>query len=83
MNKLKNLKKVIHEQLLLERSVPTSTMEQIAKKHLGIKTLKTQNSDSLDFHDLAVWNIKRALKAAYNEGKKSASVEIPKVEDSE
>lgn len=46
-------------------------LEQVAKKHLGIKTLKTQNRDSEDFHDLAVWKIKSALKAAYNLGKNS------------
>ncbi|WP_373321308.1 DUF6900 domain-containing protein [Vogesella indigofera] len=27
---------------------------QIAQKHLGIETLETRKSDSLDFHDLAV-----------------------------
>lgn len=45
--------------------------EKIAKKELSIQTLKTQNSDSLDFHDCAVWGIKAALEAAYEAGRQS------------
>ena len=48
------------------------TLEQIAQKHLGVSTLKTQLSDSLDFHDLAVWSIEAALKAAFEAGKQTA-----------
>ena len=40
----------------------------IAQKHLGIETLQTRNSDSLDFHDTAVWCLKDALEAAFNAG---------------
>ena len=40
----------------------------IAQKHLGIDTLQTLNSDSLDFHDTAVWCIKDALEAAFKAG---------------
>ena len=40
----------------------------IAQKHLGIETLETRNSDSLDFHDTAVWCIKDALEAACRAG---------------
>ncbi len=40
----------------------------IAQKHLGIETLETRRSDSLDFHDTAVWCIKDALEAAYKAG---------------
>lgn len=43
-------------------------LSKIAKEILQINTLVTRNSDSLDFYDLAVWNIKAALDAAYNEG---------------
>ena len=28
---------------------------------LGVETLETQNSDSLDFHTISVWNIQAAL----------------------
>ena len=40
----------------------------IAQKHLGIDTLQTRNSDSLDFHDTAVWCLKDALEAAFKAG---------------
>ncbi len=43
----------------------------IASEHLGISTLKTRNSDSLDFHDVAVWQLKSALEAAYHAGEAS------------
>ncbi len=49
-----------------------NTLQQIAKKHLGIETLQTQKSDRLDFHDLAVWSIEAALKAAFEAGQKAA-----------
>ena len=44
------------------------TLEQIAAEILNVDTLETRNSDSADFHDLAVWNIKAALEAAYQAG---------------
>ena len=43
-------------------------LEEIAKKHLSIETLEIRNSDSLDFHDVAVWCLKEALKSAYEAG---------------
>ena len=42
--------------------------ERIAKEHLQIETLETQNRDRDDFHDVAVWSIKSALEAAYAAG---------------
>lgn len=46
-------------------------LEKIAREKLGIKILDTRNSDALDFHDVAVWNVKAALEAAYKAGKES------------
>lgn len=40
----------------------------IAVQQLGLKTLRRRNSDSLDFHELAVWQIRNALEAAYLAG---------------
>ena len=40
----------------------------IAQKHLGIETLETRHSDSLDFHDTAVWSLRDALEAAFKAG---------------
>jgi len=46
-------------------------LEEIAKDFLSIDTLRTQNSDSLDFHEVSVWSLKAALEAAYNLGRDS------------
>ena len=40
----------------------------IAQKNLNIDTLETQNSDALDFHNVAVWQIEEALKDAFIAG---------------
>jgi hypothetical protein len=47
-------------------------LADIARTTLGLETLETRRSDSLDFHDLAVWQIKQALQAAYEAGRASA-----------
>ncbi len=43
-------------------------LTQIAQSTLGIETLETRKSDSLDFHDVAVWCLRDALEAAFNAG---------------
>ena len=46
---------------------------EIAAKHFhSIRTLETRNSDSLDFHDVAVWSIRDALAAAFAAGQAAA-----------
>jgi Family of unknown function (DUF6900) len=40
-------------------------IETIARRDLGIGTLETRHADSLDFHSLAVWQIRRALENAF------------------
>ena len=49
-----------------------TTIQTIAKQHLGIQTLTCQKSDGLDFHDLAVWRIEAALQAAFEAGQQAA-----------
>ena len=44
-------------------------LTKIAKKYLYIDTLEEQHSDSLDFHDVSVWGVEAALKAAFDLGK--------------
>ena len=44
-------------------------LAKIAKDILSVKTLETRNSDSLDFYDMSVWQIKEALELAYKLGK--------------
>ena len=50
----------------------TTTIQTIAKQHLGIQTLTEQKSDGHDFHDLAVWSIEAALQAAFEAGLNAA-----------
>lgn len=47
-------------------------LTRIARKHLGVQTLDARRSDSLDFHDVAVWQVQSALEAAFNAGVRSA-----------
>jgi hypothetical protein len=42
--------------------------EGIAKQLLDVETLETRGSDELDFHGLAVWQIKSALISAFRQG---------------
>lgn len=50
-------------------SAPEALLAELARQHLGIETLATRNSDSLDFHDVAVWAIRKALEAAWQAGR--------------
>ena len=43
-------------------------LQAIARRHLQVETLETQGSDSLDFHDVSVWGIEAALRAAFEAG---------------
>ena len=54
------------------------TLAEIAAKHLHLETLETRNSDSLDFHDMAVWSVKAALEAAYEAGRQSHEPASPR-----
>lgn len=47
-------------------------LTQIAQQRLDIETLETRKSDRLDFHEVAVWNLKAALEAAYRAGLEAA-----------
>jgi hypothetical protein len=46
---------------------------EIAHRHLGLETLDERRSDSLDFHELPVWDLRTALAAAYAAGQASTS----------
>jgi|TARA_Y100000310_G_scaffold88102_1_gene85023 hypothetical protein len=48
----------------------------IAAATCHIPTLETQNSDSLDFHDVAVWGLRDGLAAAYEAGRVDAKREV-------
>ena len=44
-------------------------LANIAATILNLETLDTRKRDSLDFHELAVWQVKKALEAAYTAGR--------------
>lgn len=44
----------------------------IAINALGIETLETRFSGSLDFHEVSVWQLRQALRAAFDAGKQHA-----------
>jgi hypothetical protein len=48
---------------------------KIAQRVLKLETLDTRRSDSLDFSDQAVWQIRAALEAAYDAGYRAAQKE--------
>lgn len=51
-------------------------LTEIAKEHLvGVETLEQRFSDSLDFHEVSVWSLEEALKAAYELGLKEGRKE--------
>lgn len=43
----------------------------IAQEELLVETLETRMSDNLNFYDVSVWGIKRALERAYEAGQQS------------
>ncbi len=43
-------------------------IESIAKKHFFIETLEERGRSSLDFHEVSVIGMQRALEEAYNAG---------------
>lgn len=47
-------------------------LEKIAKEELFIETLETRNSDELDFHEVSIWGVKKALELAFELGKKAS-----------
>ena len=54
-----------------------TTLLEITRKHfINIETLETRRSDSLDFHDVAVWQVRAALEAAYRAGQASVAARI-------
>lgn len=46
-------------------------LTEIAIEELQIETLEKRWSDNLDFYDVSVWGIKRALERAYEAGQQS------------
>lgn len=49
-------------------------LEEIAKEHLDIPTLQSRGRDNLDFHEIGIARLKKALQAAYELGKSERKV---------
>ena len=47
---------------------PQKILAKIARKSLKIKTLETMNDDAHDFHEIPVWDLEKALRAAFEAG---------------
>jgi len=45
----------------------------IARRELRVPTLDERKSDSLDFHEVDVWSLRRALRSAYRAGRDAAT----------
>ena len=57
----------------LAKAPSEALLLEIAAKHFhSIETLETRNRDRLDFHDVAVWSIRAALKEAFEAGRRAA-----------
>lgn len=54
-----------------ETMTKQESIAKIARDILWIETLEERKNDSLDFHELAVWQVEKALSAAYEAGKNS------------
>jgi hypothetical protein len=52
----------------VETAVRLAAIHQIAREELDIETLDARHSDQLDFYELAVWQIRKALLKAYEAG---------------
>ena len=54
-------------------SQATPALERIALEELGIETLEERHSDRLDFHEIGVVGLRRALERAYELGRRATA----------
>ena len=52
-----------------------TTIDDIARTHLHIRSLSPQNSDALDFHTVSVWQVRDALAAACKAGRDASPID--------
>lgn len=65
----KSISKITGKTFMPKATELDTLLTQIAHKYLGVETLYAWNADSMDFHEVAVWQLKAALIDAYNAGK--------------
>ncbi len=49
-------------------------LQALATEYLGFETLETRNSDSLDFKEIAVWDVYTVLQRAFELGQQSKQI---------
>ena len=49
-------------------TTPEEVVAEIARRLLRLETLEARNADRLDFHEVAVWEVKAALLEAFRAG---------------
>lgn len=54
----------------LPELIAKNNVSEEIRKLLHLETLGTRNMDSLDFHEVAVWNVKKAIDMAFEAGRK-------------
>lgn len=54
----------------LPELVARNKVSEDIRKLLHLETLTTRNMDSLDFHEVAVWNVKKSIEMAFEAGRK-------------
>ena len=54
------------------REYKDAAIRKIAAEVLGLETLEQRKRDCLDFHELAVWQIRDALAAAFEAGRQTS-----------
>lgn len=50
-----------------------AAVNKLAALYLGIETLEARGRDCLDFHDLSVTSVRRALEEAYEAGRRASA----------
>ena len=53
-------------------SLTSDKITVIARRHFGVKNLRTDNNDEENSYTVMVWEIKAALEDAYNAGRQEA-----------
>lgn len=46
-----------------------AAIASIARRILGIPTLEKRGTDQLDFHEIAVWQLREAMRLAHQQGR--------------
>lgn len=67
------------KQTTAAEAILSKTLEQIAQQEIGIETLEVRNSDDLDFHDISVATLERALRAAFQAGLLQGTAGLPHI----